>query len=614
MEMFEHKIDEAQRSLGFDPRDFIPVQHHPKEWFGSIVFSIFAWPALLFAGFYYFNKFIGKSMSGGGGFGMSNLVGQGYKFVDSKNVKTRFTDVAGLVEAKTEIMEFVSFLKEPAKYQKLGARIPKGALLVGPPGTGKTLLARATAGEAGVPFFTIAGSDFMEMFVGTGPARVRKLFTAAREQAPSIIFIDEIDTIGASRSSNSHRSRGHDERENTLNQLLVEMDGFSSSENPVIVLAGTNRQQVLDKALLRPGRFDRQIQVGNPDILGRKEIFQVHLKPLILENTTPGHLEEIAKKLAVLTPGFSGADISNVCNEAALIAARGDSLNVTFSHFEQAIERVIGGIEKRSKVLSIEEKTKVAYHEAGHAVVGWFCKHADPLLKVSIVPRGLAALGYAQLLPKDRYLYNEEQLFDRMCVTLGGRIAESIIFNEISTGAQDDLEKVTKLAYQQITVFGFNKKIGTLNFPNYGEEGNHNTLYSNNLKETIDEEVRSLINKAYIQTKQLLTERLNELHKVANRLLEQEVLKTEDMVELLGDRLHGESIKDYQEAAEKMLKEAESRRIDKVHTSPIEEVGVSTNENITTPSTENNVESNTTENKEEVKNNENNNNQEKENK
>ena len=403
----------------------------------------------------------------------------------------------------------------------------------------------------------------MELFVGTGPARVRKLFKAAREAAPSIIFIDEIDTIGASRSAEGPKGRGHDERENTLNQLLVEMDGFITSENPVIVLAGTNRQQVLDKALLRPGRFDRQIHVGNPDILGRKEIFLVHLKPIKLENDTPELRESFAKQLSTLTPGFSGADIANVCNEAALIAARSDKGFVDMNDFEQAIERIIGGIEKRSRVLSLEEKTKVAYHEAGHAIAGWFLKHADPLLKVSIVPRGLAALGYAQLLPKDRYLYNTDQLFDKMCVTLGGRIAEKLIFNEISTGAQDDLEKVTKQAYQQITMYGMNEKVGNLSFPDYGEQGNHQTLYSQKKREIVDEEVRKLINTAYKKTEGLLLERTVELHKVATRLLEKEILKTEDMVELLGDRPEGESVKDYKQIAEKMLEEAESRRIDK---------------------------------------------------
>ena len=351
-------------------------------------------------------------------------------------------DVAGCEEAKVEIMEFVNFLKNPEQYVNLGAKIPKGALLTGPPGTGKTLLAKATAGEAGVAFITVSGSEFLEMFVGVGPSRVRDMFATARKNAPCILFIDEIDAIGRKRGGRN--IGGHSEQENTLNQLLVEMDGFSTQSN-VIVMAATNRVDVLDPALLRPGRFDRQIFVGLPDIKGRASVFKVHLKPL----KTELNKDEVAKKLAALTPGFSGADIANVSNEAALIAARDLSESITYKHFEAAIERVIAGMEKKTQVLQPEEKKTVAYHEAGHAVAGWFLEFAEPLLKVSIIPRG-KGLGYAQYLPRDAYLFTKEQLNDRMCMALGGRIAEMIFFNKLSTGAQDDLRKVTQLAYAQV--------------------------------------------------------------------------------------------------------------------------------------------------------------------
>lgn len=346
-------------------------------------------------------------------------------------------------EAKVEIMEFVKFLKNPAAYEKLGAKIPKGAILSGPPGTGKTLLAKATAGEAGVPFLSVSGSEFVEMFVGVGASRVRDLFASAKKHAPCIIFVDEIDAIGKARGKGGQFG-GNDERESTLNQLLVEMDGFGSHEH-VVVLAGTNRPDVLDEALMRPGRFDRHIAIDRPDIKGRGDIFKVHLRPIKTDEDIP----KLAQKLAALTPGFSGADIHNVCNEAALIAARHNQETVKEADFEAAIERVIVGLEKKSKVLSPEEKKTVAYHEAGHAVAGWYLEHADPLLKVSIIPRGIGALGYAQYLPKDQYLYSTLQLMDRMCMTLGGRVSEQIFFGTITTGAQDDLQKVTKMAYAQ---------------------------------------------------------------------------------------------------------------------------------------------------------------------
>merc|ERR1740139_1760219 len=389
------------------------------------------------------------------------------KRIKGEDVKETFGDVAGCKEAKREIMEFVDFLKDAERFTKLGAKIPKGALLCGPPGTGKTLLAKATAGEANVPFFSISGSDFIEMFVGVGPSRVRDLFAQAKTMAPCIIFIDEIDAIGKKRGSGGGMG-GNDERENTLNQLLVEMDGFVSTGN-IVVMAGTNRPDVLDAALLRPGRFDRQIQVDPPDIKGRVEILQVYLPKVKYEEGL--ELEEVAQRLAALTPGFTGAELANVVNEAALIAARYEKESIDFDDFSGAIDRIIGGLEKKSKVLSPEEKTLVAHHEAGHAVTGWFLKHAAPLLKVSIVPRGSAALGYAQYLPKEQKLHTKEQMLDTMCMMLGGRIAEKIFFDKVSTGAADDLQKVTRLAYSIVTLYGMNDAIGNRSYPSNNQDG-----------------------------------------------------------------------------------------------------------------------------------------------
>jgi len=418
-----------------------------------------------------------------------------------------YRDVAGCEEAKVEIMEFVNFLKNPQQYLDLGAKIPKGALLTGPPGTGKTLLAKATAGEANVPFITVSGSEFLEMFVGVGPSRVRDMFSMARKNAPCILFIDEIDAVGRKRGGRSFG--GHSEQENTLNQLLVEMDGFNTTTN-VVVLAATNRSDILDQALLRPGRFDRQIFVPPPDIKGRASIFKVHLQPL---KTLLDKLDT-ARKLAALTPGFTGADIANVCNEAALIAARDLNETITLKHFEAAIERVVAGLEKKTKVLQPEEKKTVAYHEAGHAVCGWFLEHADPLLKVSIIPRGMG-LGYAQYLPKEQYLYTKEQLFDRMCMTLGGRASEQIFFEKITSGAQDDLRKVTQNAYSQIVQLGMSDKVGNLSFdlPQPGEMV-IDKPYSEETAQLIDEEVRTLVKSAYDRTLTLLKEHKQDVEKV----------------------------------------------------------------------------------------------------
>ena len=449
---------------------------------------------------------------------------------DAENkVKITFDNVAGLDEAKEEVQEIVEFLKNPSKFTKLGGKIPKGALLVGAPGTGKTLLAKAVAGEAAVPFFSLSGSDFVEMFVGVGAARVRDLFKQAKEKAPCIVFIDEIDAIGRSRGK-GQMPGSNDERENTLNSLLVEMDGFAT-DSGVIILAATNRPDVLDTALLRPGRFDRQISIDKPDIIGREAIFKVHLAPIKMSKDID------AKKLAAQTPGFAGAEIANVCNEAALIAARRDKKAVDMDDFNDAIDRVIGGLEKKSKIISPEEKKIVAYHEAGHAVAGWFLEHADPLVKVSIVPRGVAALGYAQYLPKEQFLYQTEQLMDEMCMTLGGRAAEQIIFGKISTGALSDLERITKLAYSIVSVYGMNSKIGNISF--YDSKQNDyafNKPYSEDTAKIIDQEVKELVDGAYQRTLELLTDKQEQLEILAKELLEKEIIFQSDLEGLIGKR------------------------------------------------------------------------------
>ena len=474
-----------------------------------------------------------RKMGGGagGGAGPGGIFNIGKSkaqlFDKGTRVNITFNDVAGLDEAKVEVMEIVDFLKNPKKYTNLGGKIPKGALLVGPPGTGKTLLAKAMAGEAQVPFFSLSGSDFVEMFVGVGASRVRDLFKQAREKAPCIIFIDEIDAIGRARGKNAIMS--NDERESTLNQLLVEMDGFSG-ESGIIVLAATNRPDVLDSALLRPGRFDRQIGIDKPDVKGREAIFKVHLKPIKVSEQVDIH------KLAEQTPGFAGADIANVCNEAALIAARKGKEAVDMTDFQDAVDRVIGGLEKKNKIISPDEKKIIAYHEAGHAICGWYLEHAYPLLKVTIVPRGTAALGYAQYTPKEQYLYNTDQLMDQICMTLGGRAAEDIFFGKISTGAQNDLQQITKMAYSMVTVYGMNDKVGNISFYDPQQENSFTKPYSEETARMIDDEVRKLIDAAYDRTKDLLLTKRNEVGLLAEQLLEKEVLFQSDVEQLIGKR------------------------------------------------------------------------------
>lgn len=495
------------------------------NYFGSII--SFLLPIGIIVLIYVF--FMRRMGAGGPGGQIFNIGKSKASLFDKENtVKVTFDNVAGLEEAKEEVKEVVDFLKNPKKFTKLGGHIPKGVLLVGPPGTGKTLLAKAVAGEAQVPFFSLSGSDFVEMFVGVGAARVRDLFKQAKEKAPCIIFIDEIDAIGRSRGK-SNFTGGNDERENTLNQLLVEMDGFGT-DTGVIIMAATNRPDVLDSALLRPGRFDRQISVDRPDIKGREYIFKVHLAGISCGPDVD------ARKLAAQTPGFVGADIMNVCNEAALIAARRNKEAVDMQDFQDAIDRVIGGLEKKNKIISPEEKRIVAYHEAGHAIAGWFLEYADPLVKVSIVPRGVAALGYAQYLPKEQYLYTYDQLIDTICMTLGGRAAEEIVFGKVSTGAQNDLERITKLAYGMVTLYGMNEKVGNISFNDPQNEYPVSRPYSEATAQTIDEEVRAIIRMAYDRTLALIRDKREALEKVAKSLLEKEVIFQNDLETLIGKR------------------------------------------------------------------------------
>jgi AFG3 family protein len=523
----EDKLQKAQETLPKEQQIDITASSKSSPWLSGFISIVL--PLLLFAGLWIF---LMRRMGGGAGGGSGQIFNIGKSkatlFDKESQVSITFNDVAGLEEAKQEVMEIVDFLKNPKKYTNLGGKIPKGALLVGSPGTGKTLLAKAVAGEAQVPFFSLSGSDFVEMFVGVGASRVRDLFKQAKDKAPCIIFIDEVDAIGRARGKNSMMG-GNDERENTLNQLLVEMDGFGT-DSGIIILAATNRPDVLDSALMRPGRFDRQISIDKPDLIGREHIFKVHLKPIKTAEVVD------AKKLSAQTPGFAGAEIANVCNEAALIAARRNKEYVDMQDFQDAIDRVIGGLEKKNKIISPEEKKIVAYHEAGHAIAGWFLEHADPLVKVSIVPRGVAALGYAQYLPKEQFLYTTEQLTDGMCMTMGGRVAEDLTFGKISTGAQNDLERITKLSYAMVTIYGMNKTIGNVSFHDPQNEYNFNKPYSEKTSEMIDHEVRLLIAEVYERTKQLLIDNQEGLEKLAQKLIEKEILFQADLEEILGKR------------------------------------------------------------------------------
>ena len=524
---FEKDFEENQRNSGYDEKEMIyPENQDRHNWFADAL-GWLLFPALLI-GFWIFMM---RRMTGGGMGGGIFSVGKSRAQIFDKdnNVKLTFNDVAGLEEAKTEVMEIVDFLKNPKKYTQLGGKIPKGALLIGPPGTGKTMLAKAVAGEANVPFFSISGSDFVEMFVGVGASRVRDLFKQAKEKAPCIVFIDEIDAVGRARGRNANFA-SNDERENTLNQLLTEMDGFGTNMG-VIILAATNRADILDRALMRAGRFDRQIHVELPDLTEREAIFRVHLRPIKIEQNF-----DVAF-LAKQTPGFSGADIANVCNESALIAARKNKTIVEKQDFLDAVDRIVGGLERKTKIISQLEKKTIAYHEAGHAIVSWLLEHASPLLKVTIIPRG-RALGAAWYLPEERQLTTREQILDEMAYALGGRVAEELVFEKISTGALSDLEKVTKQAYAMVAFFGMSKKVGNVSF--YDSTGQSDfgftKPYSEKTAELIDEEVKEIIAESYDRAKVVLQAKRKQLTELAELLLENEVIFSEDLEKMFGKR------------------------------------------------------------------------------
>ncbi len=528
IETFERQLSEAQAQVD-ETKKIYPEYIERANYWADILSWVLPFAILAAIWIFIFRRI----SRGPGGSGGTNIFSVGKSKAQIFDKETRpkvdFKDVAGLEEAKIEVMEIVDFLKNPKKYTELGGKIPKGALLVGPPGTGKTLLAKAVAGEANVPFFSMSGSEFVEMFVGVGASRVRDLFRQAKEKAPCIVFIDEIDAIGRARGKNPNFS-GNDERENTLNQLLTEMDGFASNQG-VIILAATNRADILDRALLRAGRFDRQIHVELPDLKERLDIFKVHLRPLKLEENL--NISFLAKQ----TPGFSGADIANVCNEAALIAARKDKKFIEKQDFLDAIDRIIGGLEKKNKIISKEERRTIAYHEAGHATVSWLLEHANPLLKVSIIPRG-RSLGAAWYIPEERQITTAEQMFDEMCATLGGRAAEEINFSKISTGALNDLERVTKQAYAMIAYFGMSETLGNISY--YDSSGQSEFTftkpYSEKTAEQIDADVKKLIDRAYERAKQILTENHNGHAQLAELLLEREVIFSDDLEKIFGPR------------------------------------------------------------------------------
>ncbi|MEQ8910609.1 MAG: ATP-dependent zinc metalloprotease FtsH [Vicingaceae bacterium] len=541
IDQFNNDLNRVYEQLPED-KQVRPDYETRSNWAGELIGWLL--PIALIIGFWIF---IMRRMTGGGGGPGGQIFNIGKSkatlFDKAKNVNISFDDVAGLEEAKTEIEEIVEFLKNPKRYTELGAKIPKGALLVGPPGTGKTLIAKAVAGEAQVPFFSLSGSDFVEMFVGVGASRVRDLFKQAKEKAPAIVFIDEIDAIGRARGK-SMAQGGNDERENTLNQLLTEMDGFGNNSG-VILLAATNRAEVLDRALLRPGRFDRQIHVDLPDLKERIEIFKVHVKPLKVDDSVD------LKFLGKQTPGFSGADIANICNEAALIAARKKKKKIVQQDFIDAVDRVIGGLEKKNKIITKTEKKTIAYHEAGHAAVSWLTRYASPLVKVTIVPRG-RSLGAAWYLPEERQITTTEQMLDEMCAALGGRAAEEITFGKISTGALSDLEKITKQAYAMVSVYGLNDKIGNVSFYDSSGQSEYSFQkpYSEKTAELIDNEVKLMVEKAYTRTKNILTEHQDQLKELAELLLEKEVIFKDDLEKIFGKRSYNDESR-----AEELLKE-----------------------------------------------------------
>ena len=569
---FEPFIIEAQESAGYTEKEIIYPDYITRKNYLIDILSWLLFPALLIGLW----LFMMKRMSGGGAGGAGGIFSVGKSraqiFDKDNNVKLNFSDVAGLQEAKTEVMEIVDFLKNPKKYTNLGGKIPKGAMLIGPPGTGKTMLAKAVAGEANVPFFSISGSDFVEMFVGVGASRVRDLFKQAKEKAPCIVFIDEIDAVGRARGRNANFG-SNDERENTLNQLLTEMDGFGTNMG-VIILAATNRADILDRALMRAGRFDRQIHVELPDIVEREAIFKVHLRPIKLEKNF-----DIAF-MAKQTPGFSGADIANVCNEAALIAARKNKIVVEKQDFLDAVDRIVGGLERKTKIISASEKRAIAYHEAGHATVSWLLEHASPLLKVTIIPRG-RALGAAWYLPEERQLTTREQILDEMAYALGGRASEEIVFGKISTGALSDLEKITKQAYAMVAFFGMSEKVGNISF--YDSSGQSDfgftKPYSEKTAELIDQEVNLIISESYIRAKEVLKSNMKGLTELAELLLEKEVIFSEDLERIFG-KSKAEVLKEEREAEAKARgEEPKGKEIDKK-----EDKLVSLADNITTGS------------------------------
>ena len=551
LEQFEKNLQDAQKEYPEEASDVFIDYKDDFNWWGEVI-TLFL-PIAIFVGIWiFFMRRMSKGAGGGGGGGIFNVGKSKAKLFDKEsNIKITFKDVAGLAEAKQEVEEIVSFLKSPDKYTKLGGKIPKGALLVGPPGTGKTLMAKAMAGEANVPFFSMSGSDFVEMFVGVGASRVRDLFKQAKEKAPCIIFIDEIDAIGRARGRNPNMG-ANDERENTLNQLLTEMDGFGSNSG-VIILAATNRVDVLDKALLRAGRFDRQIHVDLPDVNERKEVFGVHLRPIKIDNTVDVEL------LARQTPGFSGADIANVCNEAALIAARHGKKFVEKQDFLDAVDRIVGGLEKKTKITTEEERRSIAIHEAGHASISWLLEYANPLIKVTIVPRG-RALGAAWYLPEERQITTKEQMLDEMCATLGGRAAEDLFLGRISTGAMNDLERVTKQAYGMIAYLGMSDKLPNLCYYN-NEEYSFNRPYSEKTAELIDEEVKRMVNEQYERAKKILSDNKDGHNQLAQQLIDKEVIFAEDVEAIFGKRPWASRSEEIISASKtsKELKEAEEQ-------------------------------------------------------